>query len=105
MITTEEFNNIEIGDQIKIVDEWRKNSNAVTDMDYLLGCVFPITTNSTISSFSIITFRNTRSLRIWEGTHGWLINENDIDYVIKKHEIKQDFDTITDDKLMSVLRG
>lgn len=106
MITIEELNNIEIGDQIKIIDKWGENSNAVIDMDYLLGRVFPITANSTISSFSIITRRGKRRcLQIWEGTHSWLINENDIDYVIKKHEIKQDFDIITDDKLISVLRG
>ena len=91
MITIEELNNIEIGDQIKIIDKWGENSNAVIDMDYLLGRVFPITANSTRGK--------RRCLQIWEGTHSWLINENDIDYVIKKHEIKQDFDIITDDKL------
>ena len=49
MITREEFENIQVGDYIQIVDEWNEytDENLSGDMDYLLGKTFEVTREST----------------------------------------------------------
>ena len=44
MITEEEFENIQVGDYIQIVDEWNENTceNPYGDMNYLLGHLFMV---------------------------------------------------------------
>ena len=74
MITKEEFNNIEIGDQIKIVDEWNESTceNPYGKMDYLLGQLFVVSYEPTTISvakseegFGRFYIKDKNTDRIW----------------------------------------
>lgn len=49
MITVEEYNDIQVGDKIKIVDEWNNytHESVYGNMDYLLGETFEVTEKAT----------------------------------------------------------
>lgn len=82
MITKEEFNNIEIGDQIKIVDKWNKYSDAVIDMDYLLGRTLEVAEKATETT---VRRGGTSVFIIQDGECGyvWALNRYCIEKVIK----------------------
>lgn len=52
MITVEEYNDIQVGDKIKIVDEWDNytHESVYGNMDYLLGETFEVTHEATTTT-------------------------------------------------------
>lgn len=52
MITLEEYKDIQVGDYVKIVDEWNENTceNPYGDMNYLLGHLFVVSQEPTTMS-------------------------------------------------------
>ena len=42
MITKEKYNNIRVGDRVKIVQEWADGSPSVSGMNYMLGKIFTV---------------------------------------------------------------
>ena len=101
MITKEEFNNIEIGDKIKIVDEWndftRENSDG--HMDYRLGHIFEVTNKATTTTVEKNdTYYNLKIIKMNSGYDYWFLNEFCIENVIK-HNLK----SITDASLEKML--
>lgn len=87
MITEEEFNNIEIGDKIKIVDKWNKRTreNPNGDMDYLLGQTIPVSFSAIEVAVEKVSGRIGFKIRQRDGDRDdyWYLNSHCIKKVIK----------------------
>lgn len=85
MITTEEYEDIQVGDKIKIVDRWNEDSCASSEgkMDYLLGQTFEVVERATKTTVdkSCGIFR----IESKDGviTDYWYLNDFCIEKVIK----------------------
>lgn len=97
MISIEEFNDVQIGDQIKIVDNWEENSMAVAEMNYLLGKTLEVTQKATETTVERNdTFYN---FKIIDGYGYWYLNRHCIEKVIK-YSVKS-----IDDKSLEKMLG
>lgn len=83
MITEEEFNDIQIGDYIQIVDEWNgfTHENSDGDMDYLLGRTLEVAEKATETTVR----RSGTSVFIIYDSDGriWYLNLHCIEKVIR----------------------
>ena len=107
MIDRDEFDNIQVGDYIQIVDRWNSwsNANDCGCMDYLLGKTFPVSIEATTESVAqngISFLDGTTLLRIRDkviNSRYWSLNMFCIEKVIKNQNIKP----ITDTSLERIL--
>lgn len=110
MISRKEFDNIQVGDYIQIVNDTRSNGGNITGrMGCLLGKMFPITKDDRVDSFCKARGRLRTYLTIkapYEDTRKyWIITEEDISCVIKAKEFNLDnYRVINDDKLEKMLQ-
>ena len=84
MITEEEFNDVQIGDYIQIVDEWNDytHESAYGNMDYLLGSTLEVTEEATTTT--VRKGREISAFIIRDGEYGgWSLNLHCIEKVIK----------------------
>ena len=100
MITKEEFKNIQIGDQIKIVDRWNEYSGESQsgDMDYLLGKTLDVTERATKTTVARVGGTSVFIIRDDGCAYGWSLNLHCIEKVIK-YTVK----SIDDDSLEKML--
>lgn len=110
MISRREFDDIQIGDYIQIVNDTRSNGGYLTGKkSCLLGKMFPITKDDSVDSFCKARGRLRTYLAI-KAPYGdtrkyWIITEEDISCVIKAKEFNLDnYRVINDDKLEKMLR-
>lgn len=87
MIVTEEFENIQIGDKIKIVDQWNEHTeeNPYGNMDYLLGQTFEVTneaTTTTVKKYNLCYDFVIRGIDKYSEPY-WYLNLHCIEKVIK----------------------
>lgn len=110
MISRKEFDDIQIGDYIQIVNDTRSNCGNITGkMSCLLGKIFPITRERGIDSFCKTRGMVRTYLTIkapYDDTRDyWLITEEDISCVIKAKEFNLDnYRVVNDDKLEKMLQ-
>lgn len=84
MISIEEFNDVQIGDYIQIVDEWNDytHESAYGNMDYLLGRSLEVTEKATTTT--VRKGREVSAFIIRDGEYGgWSLNRHCIEEVIK----------------------
>ena len=110
MISRKEFDNIQVGDYIQIVNDTRSNSGNITGrMSCLLGKMFPVTGERRTDSFCKTRGRVRNYLTMkapYDDTRDyWLITEEDIGCVIKAKEFELDrYRVINDDELEKMLQ-
>ena len=84
MITIEEYNDIQVGDKIKIVDHWNEftKESAYGNMDYLLGRTLEVTEEATTTT--VRKGREISAFIIRDGEYGgWSLNRHCVEKVIK----------------------
>ena len=85
MITIEEYNDIQVGDKIKIVDHWNEftKESAYGNMDYLLGRTLEVTEEATTTTVRKSDLWNEFVIEKIKGGSFWLLNLHCIEKVIK----------------------